>query len=257
MSNKQNIIDKIYFDRGGFSSKKVTLQDAREKDKSIKMSDINEFFNKNVEQKKQQKGYNSFVAPYAYFEYQIDLMFFADLKNQKFEIGMVCIDIFTKYAVVVALQDNKEGNVASGLLECFHKMGKNPEVLYTDGEGGIQSNAMKKYYEEKNIKHLITRGHAYFVERLIRTLKDGIYKRIDNEKDKGSVQWIDYLFEVMLTYNNKMKHSSHGFTPSDATKKSNSIDILINLDLNAKRTRRYPDLEVNDNVKIYKKKKTV
>ena len=75
MSDKQSIINKIYYDRGGFGSKKITLDDSRKIDKSIKMSDIDEFFKNNIRQKKQLKGYNSFVAPEANCEYQIDLMF--------------------------------------------------------------------------------------------------------------------------------------------------------------------------------------
>ena len=43
MSEKQ-IINDVYFDRAGFGSKNRTLEEAREKDKTITMSDINEFF---------------------------------------------------------------------------------------------------------------------------------------------------------------------------------------------------------------------
>ena len=79
------MVKLILIDRD-FSSKKATLQNAREKDKSIKMSDIDDFFKKNVEMKKQLKGYNSFIAPEAYYEYQIDLMFFSDLKNKSLKL---------------------------------------------------------------------------------------------------------------------------------------------------------------------------
>ena len=43
-SKKQQIINDIYFDRAGFGSKATTLKDAKEKDSSIKMSDVEEFF---------------------------------------------------------------------------------------------------------------------------------------------------------------------------------------------------------------------
>ena len=43
---KQDIISKIYFDRAGYGSKANTLKDAREKDKSIKMEDVEQFFKK-------------------------------------------------------------------------------------------------------------------------------------------------------------------------------------------------------------------
>ena len=94
MTEKIDIIKKIYYDKSGFSSKKITLEDAKKVDKSIKMKDIDDFFDKHVERKKNLRGYNSFVAPEANYEYQIDLMFFSDLKNQRLKVGMVCIDIF-------------------------------------------------------------------------------------------------------------------------------------------------------------------
>ena len=51
MSSKQDIINNIYFDRAGFGSRATTLKDARAKDKTITMDDVNEFFRKNVEEK--------------------------------------------------------------------------------------------------------------------------------------------------------------------------------------------------------------
>ena len=50
--NKDDIISKIYFDRSGFGSKATTLKDAKAKDPSITMKDVEKFFQKNVEQKK-------------------------------------------------------------------------------------------------------------------------------------------------------------------------------------------------------------
>ena len=46
MSDKQKTINGIYFDRAGFGGIATTLKDAREKDSSIKMSDVEEFFKK-------------------------------------------------------------------------------------------------------------------------------------------------------------------------------------------------------------------
>ena len=54
--NKQKIINDIYFDRAGFGSKQTTLKDAREKDSSIKMSDIEEFFRKMLRSKQSKEG---------------------------------------------------------------------------------------------------------------------------------------------------------------------------------------------------------
>ena len=46
---KQEMISNVYYDRAGFGSRQRTLKEARGKDKSITIDDINEFFKKNVE----------------------------------------------------------------------------------------------------------------------------------------------------------------------------------------------------------------
>jgi hypothetical protein len=64
MSNKNDVISKIYFDESGYGSIKTTFEDAKKKDKTITIEDVKEFFEKNVEKKTQLKNYSSFVAPY-------------------------------------------------------------------------------------------------------------------------------------------------------------------------------------------------
>ena len=73
MSSKQEIIANIYYDKEGFGSKAITLKDARAKDKTITMQDVEEFFRKNVEIKRKQRGHHSFVAPHNNHTYQLDL----------------------------------------------------------------------------------------------------------------------------------------------------------------------------------------
>ena len=43
-------------------------------------------------------------SPRKNYEYQLGLMFFSDLEDQKFEQAMLRIDIFTKYAVAVPIK---------------------------------------------------------------------------------------------------------------------------------------------------------
>ena len=104
--NKQKIISDIYNDPSGFASKSVTLADARKKDKSITMDDANMFFKKNVEIKKLPRSQNGFVAPNANYQYQLDVFFVGreDFETkQKTRTGLVLIDIFSKYAVVLPI----------------------------------------------------------------------------------------------------------------------------------------------------------
>ena len=74
-SSNQNIISTIYYDRAGFGSVATTDKDAKKKAASITMQDVKEWFQENVEKKKQLSGYNSFIAPNADFEYQLDFVY--------------------------------------------------------------------------------------------------------------------------------------------------------------------------------------
>ena len=247
------ILNKVYHDPAGYGSITSTFKEAFKLDKTITLNTVKQWFKSNLENTKQVKGSNSFVAPYPYYEYQLDLMFFNDLKKQKFEQGMLCIDIFTKYAVVVPIKSKAEDDIAAGIIECLHKMGKKPEILYTDDEGALHKPSIQTYFKENNIFHYITRNHAWFAERFIRTFKLMLYKRIDHGKVVNP-QWVDFVYPIMLTYNNKMVHNSIKMTPSEATKPSNAIDVKNNIELQASFTRKYPELEIGSKVKIFKKK---
>ena len=215
------------------------------------------FFKKNVEQKRRPIGTNSFVAPHSAYEYQIDLFFINDMKNQKFRVGMLTIDVFDKFMHVVPINGKTEEDLASGIIECIHKMGKKPKIVYTDDEGALSKEAIQQYFKEQNIEHHITRAHPNFSERAIRTFKDLLYRRVeaDEKKGKENIQWIDYIHEILLTYNNVMKHSAIEMTPKEARKPSNELKVRLNLASKAKKNRMYPELDKGDEVKIFKKRK--
>ena len=255
--NKDDIIKSIYYDRGGFGSKSRTLAEAREKDKSVTMGDINTWFRANVEQKRKPVGQNSFIAPHSAFEYQMDLFFIKDIPKQKSTVGMLMTDAFDKFMHVVPIQGKKEEDLASGMIECLHKMGKKPEIIYTDDETALSTDAIQKHLKDENIEHHRTRGHPNFSERAIRTFKDMLYRRVeaDEKKGKQNIQWPDYILEILLTYNNQMKHSATGFTPKEARKPSNQFKVKLNLTMKGKKNRVYPDLDVGDEVKIFRKRK--
>ena len=77
-------------------------------------------------------------------------------------------------------------------------------------------------------------------------------KRIDNDikQGKDNIQWVDYIFQIMLTYNNKNEHNSINMTPNEAIKPDKQLDVKLNLELKAKRDRKYPELKIGDEVKI-------
>mgnify|MGYP002176691739 CR=1 FL=1 len=83
-----------------------------------------------------------------------------------------------------------------------------------------------------------------------------LYKRIDGDtKQKDGYQWTDYLQQTMKSYNTENIHSSTKMTPIEAIKPTQSIDVKTNLELIALKNRKYPPLNIDDNVKILSKRK--
>ena len=223
------------------------------------MKDVEDFFRKNVEIKRKARGMNSFVAPHNNHTFQIDLFFISkdDIEApQKIRAGLVCIDVLGKYAVVVPINSKETTDVVAGTMEALQKMKAKPKMIYTDDEKAIASSDFKQYVEDEGIELYRTRGHPAFSERFIRTFKDKLFKRVEADENKGkeNIQWIDYILEIMLTYNNKDVHSSTGQTPNEARKKENEFKSKMNVSMKAKKEKMYPELNVGDKVKILRKK---
>ena len=151
--SKQEIIGNIYFYEAGFGSKNTTLKDAREKNKSITMKDVEYFFKNSVEIKMNPRGYNSFVAPHNNHRYQVDILYSLFLKKLKvkrrYRAGLVCIDCLSKYAIAVPVRRKETGSVIQGTKKAIEKMGKKPEIIYTDDEKAIASGEFQAYVERK------------------------------------------------------------------------------------------------------------
>ena len=169
MASKQELIAKVYYDKAGYGSKSRTLAEAREKDKSITKSDVDERFNKNIEIKTKPRGQNSYIPPNAFHELQFDLFFINDIPNQKIKVGALMIDIFSKAMTVIPIQSKSEGDVAMALVEGFKKMGGFCKLFFTDDESALNTKSIQDYLKEKGIKRYTTRNHAAFSEVAIKT----------------------------------------------------------------------------------------
>ena len=181
------------------------------------------------------------------------MFFINENDEQKLTIGLLLIDIFSKFMIVVPLFSKQPQDLLDGLEEGFKNMGGKPESIYTDDEGSLNSKLLQDYFKQNNIKHITTRTHAPVAERAVRTIKDLIFRRLEKNP---SLMWYDtkILANSLVMYNYKMVSSATGFTPNNAREKKNELNVKLKLELGRKTTRRYPPVEVNDKVRIYKKK---
>ena len=248
--DKDAILSKIYFDPAGYGSINQTLKEAKAYDNTITYDYVKDWISRHTERKTNLSGFNSFIASGPHEEYQMDLMFFTDLKDPDYSIALLVVDIFSKFTVVVPVKSKTIPDVAVAIEQAMKKMQGKPQTIYSDNEGAFVSNEIQKYFKDNGIRHLTTTSHAPVAERQIRTIKAMIYKRYEHEPKP----WHELLYPVLLTYNHKLVHPVTKFTPVEAMKPQNKFTIKLNLELKRKSSRIYPDIHVGDLVKTYKKK---
>ena len=124
-----------------------------------------------------------------------------------------------------------------------------PISIYSDDDGAFKSK-VKTLFESEGINHIVTRSHANVVERWIRTLKSGIHDRV--RFTNGN--WEDMIKYVVTKYNNTI-HSTTKYKPVEAHLDSNSADVISNLIVKSIHKRKYKNINVGDEVKIFTKGK--
>ena len=188
---KQDIISNIYYDlETGYGSVKNTFDQAKAQDPTIKIEDVQKWMKQQPnKQVRTYRGSNSYTAPFARFEYQIDIMDMNNLTKttKQPRYALVVIDIFSKLADAEPMFNKDSISVYNALLKTFKKMGY-PMSVYSDDDGAFKSK-VKEFFDGEGINHIVTLTHANVAERFIRTLKNGVYDRVRFTNGK----WEDML----------------------------------------------------------------
>ncbi|CAE7215130.1 unnamed protein product [Symbiodinium sp. CCMP2456] len=150
--------------RTGFGNIADTWQQARRLDPEITRDEVKAFLDTlRIREDRPQRGYNynSFVPPEPMHQVQADL---ADMsviagKGQAPRYMLVAIDSFTKKTAAVPVKSKDAPAVARAWDEVLQK-------------------CLEQKLDFYDIDKQITRGHAYFAERVIRTLKEGVLRRL-------------------------------------------------------------------------------
>lgn len=260
--SKEQRISNIHYDPAeGFGSASDILKKAKEDDPTITMQNVRAFLKKQPnKQIRKHRGHNSYTAPFARFQYQIDIMDTVPLTQRKKRVGkkiviedngqppyaLVVIDIFSKLANLVPMRNKNGVSVLPALKDTFEKMG-HPMSIYSDDDGAFKS-VVKEYFDNEGIQHIITLTHANAAERFIRTMKNKIHDRVRFNRGDWTV-----MAEQALKQYNKTVHSTTKEKPAEAHKDENHMDVRVNQTLKEKNTRKYDTINVNDMVKVFQK----
>lgn len=162
---------------------------------------------------------NPIVAGKIDGQWESDLMFLPDLakRNDGYKIALVCVDVVSRFAWVEPLK-TKHGEATTNAMQNIFKRSspRKPELLHTDAGKEFFNSHFKKLMTSKNIVHFITdtdsRQKAAIAERFNRTLKEKIYKFLDDNPHNS--RYIDVLQDLVKSYNNTV-HSAHAMKPID------------------------------------------
>ena len=256
---KEEILHKLFYDvEKGFGSVNELYKQANKTEASFTLKEVGDWLKKQpIKQEKGYSKYNSFSAPFARYEYQLDIMDMislmkatgtSDLSSPRY--GLICIDIFSKKLHIEPMKVRDGETVYKAILQCFKVLG-HPMSIYTDDDGAFAYKKLQEYLKGEAIRSIITLTHASVAERVIRTVKKMLGDRI-KATDRT---WTSLLQAVLNKYNQQMTHGTTKLTPDEAHKDENAVTAKANSLMKEKYLRKYPKLNVGDKVKIYNKGK--
>ena len=98
--------------------------------------------------------------------------------NKGFRFLLCVIDIFSKYAWVVPLEDKKDVSIVDAFQKILDDLNTKPNKLWVDKGREFYNNSFKKLlkYNDIEMYSVNNEGKLVVAERFIRTLKNKIYK---------------------------------------------------------------------------------
>ena len=165
------------------------------------------------------------------------------------------MDCYTRYLWTEPIP-NKNATTVKNAFERIVKRAKStPHKLWTDMGGEFYNRVLKSYLKEHDIELYSTynEGKAVMAERVIRTIKEKMYRMRTDAKKKTNT-WKPLLIQAVNKYNDSV-HSSIRVTPTDAY---NDPDIIRDVasdnnfkNENENKPKQYK-FKVGDRVRIFK-----
>ena len=125
---------------------------------------------------------------------------------------LVAIDSFSKKVAALPLKDRLATTTATAMRTVIDSLGV-PSQVYSD-DGAEFKKELKQLLDDWAIEKQVTRGHAFFAERVIRTIKEGILRRLEQGVGRRG-QWHLLLLDIIAQINNRV-HTATGVTPNEA-----------------------------------------
>ena len=121
--------------------------------------------------------------------------------NKRIRYLLCAIDLFSKYAFVVPLNDKKGVSIVNAFQSILNNSKRKPNRIWVDQGSEFYNTHFKKWLKDNNIEMYSTHieGKSVVAERFIRTLKNKIYKHMATISKNV---YFDTLNNIVDEYNN-------------------------------------------------------
>ena len=171
--------------------------------------------------------------------------------NKNFKYILIAINFYSKKAYARPLKDKTGLQVTKAMEDILQEMSIPPNNIQSDNGKEFYNKHFKNLMEKNNINHYstYTKVKAAAVERLVRTLKNMMYREILSQ---GTYKWLDLLPRIIAKYNNTY-HSTIRMKPNDV--KNNDLLLTVyNYNESRREKRSAMKFSVGDYVRISKNK---
>ena len=149
-------------------------------------------------------------------QWDVDIAFLDNIEkyNNGVKFLLVCIDVFSRYLRIEPLKSKTTSAVISGLQNIFAR-GQKPRCIRHDMGSEFVSNKFDRFLKSNNVKHFVTYNteiKANFAERVIRTIKEAMYRMFTVKK---TYKYIDVLSDLVTSYNAKPHRGLFYLRPID------------------------------------------
>lgn len=134
-------------------------------------------------------------------------------ENDGFRYIVVCINCYSKFVHTRAIKNKTGIEVTNAMKSIIKEASYTPTNLQSDQGKEFYNGTFQALMRRYNINHYSTYStkKAAIVERVIRTLKNHLYKQFSA---RGSYRWLQILPVVTKQYNSS-KHRTIGMRPID------------------------------------------
>ena len=162
-------------------------------------------------------------------------------KNKGIKYLLCVIDLYSKYAFVIPLKDEKGISIVNVFNKIIKQSNRKPNKIWVDQGGEFYNNVYEKWLSDNDINMYSTynEGKSVVAEIFIRTLKNKLYKHMT-----ATGKNVYYVLDDVVNKYNNTKHSTIKMKPIDV---KNNKRVYID-EHNEKDSR----FKVGDRVRISK-----